>query len=102
MPAAFGSSSSPGRTLAELEDVLLAVDDAQRPRRSQLAHVAGVEPAIVEHLRRLLLVLVVAAEQRGAPYHDLAPRRVCICAPPRTAHERSDNAIFAALKTPKS
>lgn len=43
-------------TLRQLEDVLHAVDDAQRARGLDLADVAGVEPAVLlQHLVRLVL-----------------------------------------------
>lgn len=43
-------------TLGQLEDVLHAVDDAQRPGGRDLADVAGVEPAVLlQHLVRLVL-----------------------------------------------
>ncbi len=43
-----------GRALAELEDVLFAVDDAQRAGGRELANVPAVEPArLIQHLRRL-------------------------------------------------
>lgn len=42
------------RTLRELEQLLLAVDDPQRALRRPLANVARVEPAIlVQHLRSM-------------------------------------------------
>lgn len=59
--------------LAQLEDVLLAVDDAEGPIRRDLANVARVEPALrVERLLGLLLVLVVGLENGRATEADLA------------------------------
>lgn len=53
--------------LAQLEDVLLAVDHLERAVRLPLANVAGVVPAVlVDRLRRPDRVLVVAVEERKA------------------------------------
>lgn len=50
---------SEGRTLGELEEVLLAVDDLEGADGGEFADVPRVEPAVlVQHLIRLLLVLL--------------------------------------------
>lgn len=68
-------------TLRQLEDILLAVDDSQRALWSELAHVAGVEPAVGRQVLLCLgLVFVVAPEERGAADYHLPPRRTAGCA----------------------
>lgn len=53
--------------LRQLEDVLLAVHNLQRPLRCPAANVAGVQPPVrVQRLRRLLRHFVVATEHVGA------------------------------------
>ena len=62
-------------TLRQLEDVLHAVGDAQRAGGRDLPDVAGVEPAVrVQHLLRLVLLLVVPRERRRPPQADLRRR----------------------------
>ncbi len=56
------------KTLGQLEEVLLAVDDLEGADWSQLANVSRVEPAIsVQDFVSLLLVLIACTSQRYKP-----------------------------------
>jgi hypothetical protein len=62
--------------LLQLEDVLLPVHDADRPRlRAHRAHVAGLQPPVGrDRLLRLLLVVVVPHKDRRSPGPNLPAR----------------------------
>src|SRR5436853_638385 len=57
---------------AGFDDVLRAIGDLDETERIDAAHVAGAQPAVVESLRRR--VLVVRAGDPGAAHLDLADR----------------------------
>jgi len=72
---AAGRGGGRGRTLRQLEQRLLAVDDAQRALRRPLADVARVEPAVlVQHLR--------GAAAAGRPGRARPRGRAARCATP--------------------
>ena len=70
----FASAQAP--TLRELEDVLLAVKDAEGSIGQDFSDVSGVEPSVaLQNFRRLVILLVVPSEDGAAAYTDLSSGR---------------------------